>query len=151
RKFGEAHPEIAAHFGDARKQRIENIEKLECDTAGERTSAVGRSMHAAADSGRRDLVRGDEAERESAGDRFRGDHYVRQNRGIEHLIGEMRARPADAALNFVEDEQSVVARRDLARFADVIGGEWENSTLALNEFEDDGGGAVAGGVFESAD
>ena len=150
RKFGETHAEVAADVDDVRQQRLEDIEKFEGDAAGQRSAAEGGAVHAAADGGRGAFVGGDDAQRNAAGDRLGGDHDVGQNRRVEHLIGEVRSGAADAALDFVEDQQRVVPIGQLARLAHVLGGHRKNAAFALHQFEHDGRGACRTPVASSA-
>ena len=128
-EIGEAHAEIAADVDDLREQFVEDVEEFEGDAAGERSAAEGGSVHAAADRGRGAFIGGDHAQRNAAGHRFGGHHDVGQHGRFEHLIREVGSGAADAALDLVEDEQGVVAIGQLARGADVLGGERDKFRL----------------------
>ena len=130
---------------------IQNVEELQRDAAGERSAPECGSVHAAADGRGGSFIRGDNAERNAASHRFRRDHNVRQNYGLEHLIREVGSGAADAALNFVENEQSIVTIGQLARRADVVGGERIDAAFALDQLKDDGGGTIAGDLSQSGD
>ena len=83
-----------------------------------------------------------------AGQRLGGGHHVRQDYRTGALVGEIGSGPADAALDFVGDQQGVVAVGELARLGGEFVGQRIDAALALNHFQHDAGGALAEGRFE---
>ena len=110
---------------DVGQELIENIHELERHAAGQRSAAEGGAVHAGADGVSRALVGDDHAQGDAAGQGLGGHHDVGKHDGIGELIGEVLAHAADAALDFVEDQQRIVAIGQLARFADVFDGHRE--------------------------
>ena len=89
------------------------------------------------------------AERQAGGQRL-GDHDDVRLRG-KFLVREVAAGAAEAALNFVGDQQGAVLRGECARalpecFADRI-----DAAFALNRFQDDGANGVVEFRFEVRD
>src|SRR5207248_8419824 len=54
-------------------------------------------------------------------------------------------------LDLIEYQQRIMAVRQLARLAGVLGGDGEDSAFALDPFDDNAGGPIGYGVLESAD
>ena len=105
-------------------------------------------MHAGLDGRGGPLVGNDRAERDAAGHGFSGDHDVGQQRRVQQLVGKVRTRAADAALNLVKDQQSVMFSGKSLRAAGKLLGDWIDAALALDELEDNAGCVFGDGRLE---
>src|SRR5437868_8886768 len=105
-------------------------------------------MHAGGNRGGRIISGCDETQRNSASHRFRGNSDIGHHDGIEQLVRKVSARATDAALNFVEYEQRIMARGEVAGGANVFVGKRVDAAFALNELENNAGGAIVHYLLE---
>ena len=133
--FGELRQfclEVIADLNDVFEQifPLDGIDHRRCDSAGQRPTAEGRSVHAGME-GARHLVGAEcRAHRDAAGKRLgqRGD--VRHNAKV--LIGAPLSGAAEAGLNLIDDQQSAGGVGQLARLGEELLRERADAAFALN-------------------
>src|SRR5260370_5866620 len=135
-KFRKAWGQLRAAHADIFEELfvLDDIEKLEGNGTSQRAAAKCSAMHPGRNA-RSDLLRGENgAEREASRERLGDQNNVRLRGKL--LIAEEAAGAAEAALNFIGDQESAVLRSERTSaipedFADRI-----NPAFALDRFEE---------------
>ena len=131
-----------------RQKLVQDVHELERHAAGQRSAAERGAVHARTDGLCRAIVCDNHAQGDAAGQRLGRHHDIRQHHRVGKLIGEVLAHAADAALDFIEDQQRIVAVGQFARLADVFDGHREDAALALDQFDDNARGAFVDNLLQ---
>src|SRR5260370_4495475 len=112
---------------------LDDFQKFQSDGADQRAAAESRAMQARGDTRRDGVLCEYRAERQPSGERLGNHTYVRS--GGRCWIREIAAGAAQAALNFVGDQQSAVFRGQSTSAIPEFFADRVNSAFALNGFE----------------
>ena len=143
--------EVRADAPNLRHQVVENVEELKGHAGCKRVAAESRSVHAWANRFRGTLIAGDDAERQTAGQRLRRSHDVGQDGRFRQLVSEVLAGTADAALNFIEAKQRIELVGQLAGAPQERRVERKHAAFALNPLHADASRALVDSGFECGD
>ena len=144
-KLLELTEEIGAGVGDLREQTLvfDDLEVLEAEAAGERTSAEGAAVFGHTEGVEELFVDHERAEGDAAAEGLAQDESVGLNAGAG--VGEPVARSTEAALDLVEDEESVVLVGDATGFDEEGVVDDMNAALAKDRLEENSSGRVGNG------
>ena len=154
-KFGGEGGEAVVQFFAARADVgeeiffVNNFEKFEGGGGGERTAAESRPVKTGRDFVGDGLRREDGTERKAGRQRLGDENDVGLTR--ELLISEVAAGAAEAALNFVGDEERAVFGSKSAGSVPEILGDGIDAAFALNGLKEDGTDSIVEFRFEVVD